>query len=118
MKNRPISPEMHAIMDYSVSALQMTLPAMLGLNKKAVATYATLGSGVLGLTAFSDTPVGLQRTVSMKTHKNVDTGLLASQVILGFANFIRNDRKALIFHIALSALVATQYFLTDYKGGR
>ena len=117
MEQKPVSPKVHGIMDYAVSGMQLLVPQLLNINPAAKLTYGLLSAGVLANNALSDTPVGVKRNISMKQHKNVDTGLLLGQLALLALPFIRKDKKALALGAGLLALTLVQFLLTDYKSG-
>lgn len=114
MNTKPVKPIHHGIIDYIFSTIQMSAPAVLGLNKKVVKTYATLGAGFLAVNAFTDTPVGLAKKLSFKTHQKLDASFLATLAGLSFTKSIRKDKRALAFHLAFLATAAAHYMLTDY----
>lgn len=105
-------------MDYVLSGIQIAAPSVLAMNSKAGGTYRALGAGYLALNALSDTPVGIRRSISMKSHKKSDMALLAGLSLLTLSNFIRKDKKALRFHLALLAVGLAQFILTDYSSRR
>ncbi|MDB5021008.1 MAG: hypothetical protein JWQ28_2135 [Pedobacter sp.] len=112
---KPITPTIHGILDYALAGVQMLAPGMLGLNKKVVKSYLDLGSGILGVNALSNTPVGLKRVISMRDHQKSDAAFLTTLTLLTFTKFIEKDQKALGFHFVVLGLSFANYFLTDYS---
>ncbi|HEX8561459.1 MAG TPA: hypothetical protein VF676_00640 [Flavobacterium sp.] len=117
MKNKPITPEMHCIMDYAMSATLITLPSMLGMNKTARNTYCSVGASILSLNATTDVKGAVKKMVPLKTHKKADLGLLLGTLGMTFMKPIWRDKKALAFHVGFLALATTQYLLTDFDSG-
>lgn len=115
---KPVSPAAHGIMDYVISGVEMAAPSLLGLNTKAARTYQALGAGYTLVNALTRTPVGVKKVIPLKTHQKGDVGLLAGLALLSFVPFIRNDRKALIFHLCFLGIATLQYALTDYDDRR
>jgi hypothetical protein len=113
--NKPIKPALHGIMDYLFSGVQLLVPSLLKLNKKAVKTYAAMGTGFLATNALTDTPVGIKPVISLQTHRQIDAVALASLAMLSVAKPIRKDKKALTFHLFYLAAAITNYVLTDYN---
>jgi hypothetical protein len=117
MNNKPVTPAMHGIIDYVFSGIQLAAPPLLGLNKTAAGTYMALGAGFLAVNALTDTPVAIKPVLSFETHQKADTGFLAGLALLTAPRFIRNDKRALVFHFSFLAVAVTHYILTDYKAG-
>ncbi len=115
MKKNPVTPKLHGIIDYVFSGIQLTAPSIIGLNASATKTYQALGTGFLTMNALSDTPVGINRTISFKGHQKADAAFLTTLSLLTFSNFICKDRKALSFHLSFLSVAITHYILTDYK---
>jgi hypothetical protein len=115
MKHKPITPTTHAVIDYAFAALQIIGPALIGLNKKAVKSYAEIGTAFLAVNAVTDTPLTVDPKISMETHKKVDAGFLATQALMTFSPMIRNHKKVLAFHLAFLAMAAVNFVFTDYR---
>lgn len=115
MIRKPVKVRHHGIIDYIFSGIQLGLPAMLGLNKKATRTYAALGSGFLLINALTDTPVAVRRAISFKGHQKADAVFLAGIAALSIAGFIRNAPATRTFHLAFLGTAVAHYLLTDYN---
>lgn len=112
---KPLTPTGHGIMDYIFAGVQLFLPAALGLNKKAVATYLQNGAAFLTVNALTDTPVGIKKVISLKTHQKIDAAALGTIALLTTSKMIRKDKKALLFHLLYFTAATTNYLLTDYN---
>jgi len=56
MDTKPISPKVHGISDYVLVGSLLTLPTLLGLNKKVKTLYTAEALTLLGYVALSDHP--------------------------------------------------------------
>jgi hypothetical protein len=108
-------PKTHGIADYIIAGLQLSLPMMLGVNKKATNAYRLVAGSYTAINALTDTPVGLKRLIPMKTHKRIDAVALGGLALMTAAKFIRNDKKALWLHVGFLATALTNFALTDYN---
>ena len=115
MTSKPLTPKMHGLIDYVFSAIQVILPGSIAINSSTMRTYQMLGLGFLLTNAFTDTPVGLKKSLSFRTHQKADLAFLGTLGLLSFTGMIRNDKKALAFHLGFLTLAATHYLLTDYS---
>jgi len=118
MDTKPVKPRLHGIIDYVFSGIQVAVPLLLGLNKKAATTYGALGTGFLAVNALTDTPAGLKHLLSFRKHQKADQSFLAGLSLLSFVDFIRKDRKALIFHFGFLTAAIAHYILTDYNANK
>ncbi len=114
MNTKLFDRKQHGINDYGFAAIQLLVPALIGCNKNAVRLHALLGANVLAYNALSDTPVGLKPLIPYKIHEKVDIATVAGLALLTFAKPIRQDKRALPFHIGLVALAAVNVLLTDW----
>ena len=115
MKNKPITPAVHCAMDYALSAVLMSVPAMIGLNSNAKNVYRMVGGKMLTLNSLTDAPGSVKKMIPMRTHKKADAMLLAATAAMTFLPSIRKDKKALSFHLGFLAMAAAHYMLTDYQ---
>jgi len=115
MKSKPISPAMHGILDYVIGSLLIAAPRLLKQDNEAVKNYQKVGKGILAINALTDAPSGIRKTIPLKAHQANDAMVLAGLATSTFSETVREDKKILGFHVALMALLATQYLLTDYN---
>lgn len=112
---KPISRQLHGILDYSAAPLVAAAPALLGFGSdKAprVLSYV-LGSGILALTACTRAEWGLVKAVPFKTHLTLDvvTALasLGAPWLLGFSK----NKKARNTFLAIGATLLATGLLTE-----
>jgi hypothetical protein len=114
---KPINSKTHGIIDYAFAGIQLFVPALLGMNDKATKTYQSLGFAFLGVNCITDTPVGIRKTISLKSHQKADAGFLAGLAVLTTSRNIHKDKKTLVFHLGFFSLAVVNYLLTDYNNG-
>lgn len=115
---KPLKPVHHGIIDYGFAAVQLAAPSFLDLNEKTRKLHMLLGLKLLGVNALTDTPAGIKPVISFRKHKKIDLAVLGSMTALTAMKHISNNKRSLIFHLAIVGLSAANYFLTDYKSGR
>jgi hypothetical protein len=115
MNTKPVTPIVHGIIDYVFSAIQIAGPSIVKLNNTATKTYGALGLGFLAVNALTDTAVGIKPVISFKGHQKADASFLAALALLTLAKPIREDKKALYFHLGFLATAIGHYALTDYN---
>ena len=118
MDCKPITPNIHGMVDYAFSAIQMGVPRALNLNQKTTNTYCALGTGFLAINALTDTQVGIRPVISFRDHQKTDAAFLAGLSLLILYKPIRKNKKSLCFHLSFLAVAVCNYCLTDYKAGR
>lgn len=87
-----ISTKMHGVLDYLVGIVLIAAPWIFGFANGGAEQWIPiiLGAGALVYSLMTDYELGMWRTLSMKTHLNIDmmSGVLlaASPWILGFSD--------------------------------
>ena len=99
MAHRPISPGMHAVLDYAVATTFFTVGlAMMGRHQRAAGLAFANGAMVLAMSMMTDYPGGIWRRLSFKGHRNADIGQAAlagfGPMLFGFAQ----DPEAKFFY--------------------
>lgn len=115
MKNKPISPLLHGLIDYGFTAAQLALPPLLGLNKKAVNLYRILGANLGAYNALTAHGAAVKPVIPFETHYRIDYGNVVGLALFGLYKGLRKDKKALLFHSVFVALAAANVLLTDWK---
>ncbi|CAG5067444.1 hypothetical protein DYBT9623_00165 [Dyadobacter sp. CECT 9623] len=113
---KPIDSQMHGIIDYAFAGIQLFGPPVLGLNTKMTKTYKVLAATFTAVNAITNTPVGITKSISMATHQKADAAFLATLSALTISRIVRNESKALAFHLAFLGIALVNYALTDYNG--
>jgi hypothetical protein len=111
---KPISPRVHGMIDYTTSAAVAVAPAMLRMPKKATALFETLAATYTGISAFTDYPLSLKRAIPFKAHGAAElisaVALPAMPWVLGFSR----NRAARNLCFGLAALTVVVAALTDW----
>lgn len=113
--NRPISPRAHGALDYATVAATLLAPRLLGFPGRAARASYLLAGGYGALSALTDYPLGVRRTVPFRAHGAaeglVGLALPALPRVLGFSR----HRAARGFFLGLTALTAVVAALTDWE---
>ena len=113
---KPISPKGHALIDYALVGSLLTIPTLLGLNKKAKMIYAAEACLLLPYIALTKQPVALKGLIPFKTHGRIDPFNVGQFALQSFFKPFHKTKKELIFNIAFTALAGLTVLLTDYTG--
>jgi len=116
MNTKPISPKAHGISDYILAGSLLTLPTLLGLNKKVKTLYAAEALTLLGYVALSDHPAAIKPLIPFTTHGKIDPFNIAQFGLQSFWKPFRRDKKALLFNIGFTIAAGTIVLLTDWHG--
>jgi len=114
MVKKMLSPKQHGIADWGFVAGLFLIPKLIKVNSKAHKFYNVLGSNILAVNGFTDHGVSLKPLISVKTHETLDVINVALLYGLFGTKMIRKDKKALGFHLGLTALATANVLLTDY----
>jgi hypothetical protein len=115
MKTDLISPKMHALNDYVLSAVLLSVPPAIGLDQQALLMYRGAGLNLLGYNTFSDHSLAVKRMIPLKEHHKMDMANLVGLTLGVFSKPIRQNKKALLFHLGILTLTALNVVLTDWS---
>jgi hypothetical protein len=111
---KPITPFIHGILDYSTAVATAVLPRALDFPPAARRLCDTLAAGYTGLSAVTDYPLAVKREVPFKAHGAAEAviglALPAAPFLLGFAR----HRAARNFFFGLTAITFVVAALTDW----
>ena len=111
---KPISPRIHGMIDYTTSAAVAAAPAVMKMPKPATALFETLAATYTGISAFTDYPLSLKRTIPFKAHGAAELvsaiALPAMPWVLGFSR----NRAARNLCFGLAAMTLVVAALTDW----
>ncbi|MXV53177.1 hypothetical protein GS399_19600 [Pedobacter sp. HMF7647] len=116
MKNKPISPKLHALIDYALVSGLLILPSLMRMNKKAKTIYAIEAAILLPYVALTRQPAAIKGLIPFRTHGKIDPFNVAQFALQTSLKPFRKNRKEMIFNIAFTALAGITVLLTDWKG--
>ncbi|HEU0053786.1 MAG TPA: hypothetical protein VFQ39_11430 [Longimicrobium sp.] len=113
---KPISPDMHAMVDYSTVLMTAAAPRLLGMSDRATRAAEMLAGGYLALSLVTDYDLSLRRLVPFKAHGAAEAVLGMALPFLPKVLGFERDRSARAFFAGLTALTAVVAGLTDWDG--
>jgi hypothetical protein len=112
---RPISPRIHGVLDYSTSAVVAAAPLMFDFPRPARMLFESLAAGYTGLSALTDYPLSAKRVVPFKAHGATELAIAAAlpfmPKLLGFSS----HRAARNLCFGLTALTLVVAAMTDWS---
>lgn len=115
---KPITPAMHGRIDYSTVAAMAAAPTLLGFSGRAARSAYALAGGYLALSALTDYPPAIRRTVPLKVHAATDSVVGAATPALPWLLGFAGDRKARNFFLGLTAVTLGVTLMTDWSPKR
>jgi hypothetical protein len=115
---KPISPRMHGNLDYSTVAAVAAAPTLLGFSGRAARSAYALAGGYLVLSALTDYPPAVRRTVPLQVHRATDSLMGAATPALPWLLGFADNRKARNFFLGLTAVTVAVTLLTDWRPRR
>lgn len=116
MDSKPISPKLHALIDYALVGSLFTLPSLLSFNKTVKKIYTAEALTLLVYVALTDQPVAVKPFIPFPTHGKIDPFNVAQFALQTGLKAFRRDRKAMIFNIGFTALAGITVLLTNWNG--
>lgn len=114
MNKKPFGPGTHAAIDYGFVATLLLAPDLFKLRGAARTLCYAFGGAAGVLTALTDQPLALKRVVPFRVHGQIDTPFVPTLLLLPWATGALEARNARRFFLSFSAVVLTNYLLTDY----
>ena len=115
MNTKPISITTHAVIDYLYAAMLLTVPGMLGLNKKAKFLYAIDALNILSYSVSTNYALGINKSIPFKVHKQLDVANTEALLLATLYKPIRKEKKALYFNISMIAAASVVIALTNWN---
>lgn len=116
MKNGPVSPRLHGLLDYALVASLLTLPTLFGFSRKIRHLYATEATALLIYVALTDHPSAVKPLISFHTHGKIDPFNVANFAAHSLLRPFRDDKRAQLFNSAFTLLAGVTVALTDWDG--
>ena len=116
MTRKPISPDMHGLIDYGFGVLNTAGPAALGLTGSA-RTVPAVAAAVQGtLNALSNQRYAAKRVVPFRLHGRLESLGVPALLVASIVTGAWKQPKAPLFYTGLFAALGTVYALTDWNG--
>ena len=116
MDLKPISPKLHALIDYALVGSLFMLPSVLGFNRTVKNIYTAEALVLLSYIALTDQPVAIKPLIPFPTHGKIDPFNVAQFALQSGLKAFRRDKKALLFNVGFTALAGITVLLTDWNG--
>lgn len=116
MKKKPITPKMHAIIDYTLLAGLLVLPKALGLDKTVKKIYVAEALGLLAYVGMTEQPAAIKPLIPFKIHGKIDPFNVLQFAAQTLTKPFRRDKKAMIFNAIFTAIAGVTVLLTDWSG--
>ncbi|MFC8192659.1 hypothetical protein ACFUMH_13465 [Cellulomonas sp. NPDC057328] len=111
---KPISPTVHAALDYGVAGTLLTVPHVLGMSTRAKVFFGAFGTVATVVNALTRTPLALKPVLSLKAHRTADLLSDPLYVALPLLTGIAKEPRARTLWLATTALLAGSVALTDW----
>lgn len=116
MKNKPITPKTHSLIDYTLAGSLLFLPSVLDFNKQVKKIYTAEAIVLLVYIALTDQPAALKPVIPFPVHGKIDPFNIGQFALQTFFKPFRKDKKATYFNIGFTALAGITVLLTDWNG--
>src|SRR5688500_20332701 len=100
---RPISPTIHGVIDYATTAAVVAAPRLMRFPKKARMACDALAGSYTSLSAMTDYPLSVRRTIPFKAHGATEAVLGLALPALPWALGFAKHKAARNFFIGLTA---------------
>ena len=112
---KPISPRLHALIDYGFLAGNLTLPSLVGASGKARAVFAAFGLVQGALNAFTVQPYAIAAEVPFRLHGTIERNSAPVYLGLPLLLGLHREPRARTLWLGVGAALVTVYNLTDWE---
>jgi hypothetical protein len=115
MTNKPISPQLHGLLDYGLAAANSVVPGLLHMSTKARGMFRTFSVIQGGLNAITDQPYAAQKIVPFPLHGMIDKASAPAFLLAPFVAGVFRERRARNWWMFVGATLVVVYNLTDWS---
>ena len=115
MTNRPITPQVHGLLDYGLAAANTVVPGMLHMSSKAQVLFRTFAVIQGGLNSVTDQPYAVQKIVPFPMHGLIDKASAPVYLLAPFLTGVIRERKARNWWLLVGVTLIAVYNLTDWS---
>lgn len=115
MDTKPISPKVHALIDYALVGSLLILPSVLGMNEKVKKIYNAEALVLLPYIALTRQPLAIKGIIPFKTHRKIDPFNIAQFALQSLLPAFRKSKKELIFNIAFTCVAGATVLFTNWN---
>lgn len=116
MNTKPISPKVHALIDYALVSSLLTLPSLLDFSLDVKKIYTAEALALLVYVALTDQPAAVKPVIPFPVHGKIDPFNVGQFALQTFLKPFREDKQARLFNIGFTALAGITVLLTDWNG--
>ncbi|MVM36256.1 hypothetical protein GO755_39975 [Spirosoma sp. HMF4905] len=116
MKPKPISPKLHALIDYGLVGSLLTVPSLLGFSDSVKKLYTAEALALFVYIALTDQPVAVKPLIPFPVHGKIDPFNIGQFALQTFLKPFQADRKARLFNVGFTALASLTVLMTDWHG--
>ena len=116
MNTKPISPQVHSLIDHALVSSLLTLPSVLGFSSDVKKIYTAEALVLLVYVALTDQPVAVKPIIPFPTHGKIDPFNIGQFALQTFLKPFQKDRSARLFNIGFTVLAGLTVLLTDWNG--
>jgi hypothetical protein len=113
--NKPITPAMHAALDYSLAGMQVICPEILGLNRRATALSVAFGTAYGATAAITDTPLAVKPLIAFEVHGAAELPSIAAMVAVPWLSGAMEGRRERMFFLGCAGMALMNFFMTDFN---
>jgi hypothetical protein len=112
---KPITPRVHGILDYTTSAAVGVVPSVMRFPRPARVLFTALAGGYTTLSAVTNYPLSMKRVVPFKAHGATELAIAAALPALPWVLGFAKHRAARNLCFGLAALTVVVAALTDWN---
>jgi hypothetical protein len=113
---KPISPNVHALLDYALVGSLLTLPSVFGFSRPVKTIYTAEALVLLAYIALTDQPAALKPLIPFPVHGKIDPYNIGQFALQTALPAFRRDKRARLFNLCFTAAAGLTVLFTNWHG--
>lgn len=115
---KPISRDVHALLDYGFAAANLAVPKLLGMSAKACLLYGGFGLVQGAVNSLTEHKYAIKKVIPFATHGKIDAVSAPVAILAPVLLGLHREPAARAYWIGSGAALVAEYFLTNWDSNR
>jgi hypothetical protein len=113
--NKPITPKLHGLLDYTLAAGNLAMPTLLKMPRGPRIVFAAFGVIQGTLNAITAQPLSLRKKIPFAAHGVIEKSSTPLYIVAPLIAGAQKDARSRAYWIAIGVALVAVYNLTDWN---
>lgn len=115
---KPISRDVHALLDYGLAASNLAVPKLVGMSAKACLLFGGFGLVQGAVNSLTEHKYAIRKLIPFATHGKIDVASVPVAVVAPLLLGLHREPKARAYWIGSVVALVGEYVLTNWDSER